>query len=101
MDITSEKRQAHELIDRLDETQMAAVVRFLEFMMMDPVSQSMAAASLEEEELSDETRQAIHRSEAWFRERGGKGIPMEEVLADFGLTLDDFPLDPERHGSQG
>ena len=101
MDITSEKQQAHELIDRLDETQIAAVVRFLEFMMMDPVSQSIAAASFEEEELSDETRQAIHRSEAWFHERGGKGIPMAEVLADFGLTLDDFPLDPERHGSQG
>ena len=101
MDITSEKQQAHELIDRLDETQIAAVVRFLEFMMMDPVSQSIAAASFEEEELSDETRQVIHRSEAWFQERGGKGIPMAEVLADFGLTLDDFPLDPERHGSQG
>jgi len=25
-------------------------------------------------------------------QHGGKGIPMEEVLADFGLTLDDFPL---------
>lgn len=36
MDIASEKQQAHELIDRLDETQIAAVVRFLEFMMMDP-----------------------------------------------------------------
>jgi hypothetical protein len=101
MDITSEKQQAHELIDRLDETQIVTVVRFLEFMMLDPASRSVAIATVEDEELSDETRQSIHRSEAWFQERGGKGIPMEEVLADFGLTLDDFPLDAEGHGSRG
>jgi len=65
-------------------------------MMLDPVSRSIAAASVEEEGLSDETRQAIHRSEAWFQERRGKGIPMEEVLADFGLTRDDFPPGPHQ-----
>ena len=101
MEITSGKRQAHELVDRLDESQIGTVVRFLESMMMDPVSRAIATAPVEEEELTDEMRQALDRSEAWFEERGGRGIPMEEVLADFGLTLDDFPPDPELHGSQG
>jgi hypothetical protein len=99
MEITSGKRQAHELVDRLDESQIGTVVRFLESMIMDPVSRAIATAPVEEEELTDEMRQALDRSEAWFEERGGRGIPMEEVLADFGLTLDDFPLDPEHHGS--
>src|SRR5580704_3636988 len=100
MAITFEKQQAHELIDRLDEAQIVTVVRFLEFMMLDPVSRSIATAPVEDEEVSDETLAAINRSEAWFQQRGGKGTPMESVLADFGLTLDDFPLETERHGSQ-
>lgn len=34
----------------------------------------------------------LQEGKAWLAQRGGKGIPMEEVLADFGLTLEDFPL---------
>lgn len=74
MDITSEKRQAHELVDRLDETQIVTVVRFLEFMMMDPVSRSIAAAPVDDEELSDETRQAIDRSKLGSVSVGAKGF---------------------------
>jgi hypothetical protein len=28
----------------------------------------------------------------WFAARDGDGIPMAEVLADFGLREEDFPL---------
>jgi hypothetical protein len=45
----------------------------------------------------EEEREALARSEAWFEKRGGKGIPMEEVLADFGLTVEDSA---EEHGPQ-
>jgi hypothetical protein len=38
----------------------------------------------DDEPVTDEEAQAIRRSEAWFV-TGGKGIPMEEVLADVGL----------------
>src|SRR5476649_2543791 len=99
MEAVPDKQQAHELIERLETSQIATAVRFLEFMLLDPVSRAIATAPADDEPLTDEERQAIARSEAWFHERGGKGIPMEEVLADAGLTMDDFPCDPERRGT--
>ena len=91
MNGASEKQHAHELIDRLPAANMGTAVRFLEFILLDPVSRAIATAPVDDEPLTHEERQAIARSEAWFGERGGKGIPMEEVLADFGLTAGDFP----------
>jgi hypothetical protein len=32
----------------------------------------------------------VEEARQWLRENGGKGIPHEVVLADFGLTMDDF-----------
>ena len=90
-----EKRQAHELIERLEPSQITTAIRFLEFMLLDPVLMAIATAPVESEPLTEEERQAIARSELWFRTRGGKGIPMDEVVADFGLTIDDFPPDQE------
>ena len=37
-------------------------------------------------------RRRLRDSQAWFAQRGGKGIPMEAVLADFDLKTKDFPL---------
>jgi hypothetical protein len=58
--------------------------------MLDPVARAMTSAPIEDEPISEEERQAVAHSEAWFEERGGKGIPMEEVLADLGLTIEDL-----------
>jgi hypothetical protein len=46
-------------------------------------AESLSSASDDEERAVDEAKQ-------WLRENDGKGIPHEEVLADFGLTVDDF-----------
>jgi hypothetical protein len=35
---------------------------------------------------------ALSRADEWLKARDGKGIPHEEVLAEFGLTPADFPL---------
>ncbi|MGA3203609.1 MAG: hypothetical protein ABSF12_14075 [Bryobacteraceae bacterium] len=83
-----DKQQAHDLIDRLQPEQVPAAVSFL---------RSMLAFPVEDEPVSEEERQAVLKAEAWLKEHGGRGIPMEEVLADFGLTMDDFPL--KDHGS--
>ena len=99
-DSANQKRQAHELIERLESSQIETAVRFLEFMLLDPASLAIATAPVDDEPLTEEERQAINRSEAWFRERGGKGIPMEEVVADFGLTMNDFPIDQKKRGFQ-
>jgi fructose-1-phosphate kinase PfkB-like protein len=56
--------------------------------MFDPVTRAIPNAPIDDEPVTEEERQAVARSEARFEERGGKGIPMEEVLADFGLTIE-------------
>jgi len=84
-DSVGEKQQAHELIERLAPSQVSAVVGLLQ-VMLDPVARAIAEAPVDDEPVTQENREAVARSEAWFEERGGKGIPMQEVLADFGLT---------------
>jgi hypothetical protein len=74
----SDKRQhVHELIDRLPPEQLTAVAGLLETM-------------LDREQIGEEEERAVEEAKQWLRENGGKGIPHEEVLADFGLTRDDF-----------
>jgi hypothetical protein len=85
---SNEKHQAHELIERLAPSQVSAVVGLLQAM-LDPVAHAIANAPIDDEPVTEEERQAVARSEAWFQERGGKGIPMDEVMAEFGLTLED------------
>jgi len=92
MDSVSDKHRAHELIERLPAPQLDAAVRFLEFMLLDPVSRSIATAPVDDEPLTAEEEQALARADAWLKQRGGHGIPHEEVLAEFGLTMQDFPL---------
>ena len=31
-------------------------------------------------------------ADAWLKQNGGQGIPHEEVLGEFGLSVEDFPL---------
>jgi hypothetical protein len=90
---TSTKEHAHELIDRLAPGQISAVVGLLEIM-LDPFARALANAPYDDEPVSEEEALEI------AAERGA-AIPNEEVLADFGLTAEDFermgrtPLEPD------
>ena len=84
-----EKQQAHELIEHLAPSQVSAVVGLLKAM-LDPVSRAIATAPIDDEPVTEEESQAVARSEAWVEERGGKGIPMQEVMAEFGLTVENL-----------
>ena len=96
-DVANDKQQAHELIERLAPSQVSAVVGLLRAM-LDPVARAIATAPIDDEPVTDEERQAVARSEAWFEERGGKGIPMEDVMAEFGLTTESLAeKDGPRH----
>jgi hypothetical protein len=75
-----EKKQAHELIDRLPPAQLSAVVGLLEAM-LDPAA--LTNASTEEEEITPETAAALDRARASLAR--GEGIPHEEILREFGL----------------
>jgi hypothetical protein len=98
---TNPKQQAHELIDRMAVSQVSAVVGLLETM-LDPVSLTIANAPYEDEEISVEETLAVAASKEWLKTN--KGIPNEEVLAEFGLTTEDFermgrtPLEPIAQG---
>ena len=84
---TSGKQQAHELIERLAPAQVAAVVNLLETM-LDPVSRAIANAPEDDEQETDQERQAVAESKAWFTRQGGQETSHEQVLSDFGLTPD-------------
>ncbi len=71
------RQHAHELIDRLPPAQLTAVTGLLE-------------AMLDHENIGEAEERAVDEAKQWLRDNGGKGIPHEEVLADFGLTPDDF-----------
>jgi hypothetical protein len=90
MPTTTDKRQeVHALIDHLRPAQLTAVRDLLESM-LDPVSRSIALAPIDDEPLTPEDCAALDRAHEWLKHN--EGIPHEEVLAEFGLTMDDFPL---------
>ena len=97
---TNPKQQAHELIERMSTRQVSAVVGLLEAM-LDPVSITPGTIPYEDEEISEEEIQAVAASKAWLKDHNP--IPNEEVLAEFGLTAEDFdrmgrtPLEPPPH----
>ncbi len=100
--MTDTRQLAHQLIDRLPETQLSGLVRFLETI-VDPVDAVLANAPLEDEEISEEEERAVAESREWLKHN--KPIPMEQVLAEFGLSMEDFermgrtPLPPDANGS--
>lgn len=94
-EITTERQQVHDLISRLAPRQVVAVRELLEAM-LDPVSRAIAKAPIDDEPESEEERRAVAESKEWFR-RNPQRIPFEEVLADFGLTLEDIKESEEPH----
>ena len=84
---TDDKQHAHELIDRMAPGQVAAVVSLLEIM-LDPPARALASAPYDDEPVSaDEAHEAEAVKASLAR---GEGIPHDEVLAEFGLTSEDF-----------
>ncbi len=97
----NEKQQAHRLLDQLDAGQLAAVIHLLQ-VMTDPLARSLANAPVEDEPVTEEEAREIAAARASLDR--GEGIPHEQVLAEFGLSLEDFermgrtPLDPHKTG---
>ncbi len=77
IDIQQELKQAHALLDQLPPAKLGAVRSLLEVM-------------VDDEPISDEDRRRFLEGQAIFA--SGKGIPMDDVLAEFGMKPEDFPL---------
>ena len=84
-DIQQERRQAHALIDLLPPAKLGAVRSLLEVM-------------IDDDEPTEEDRAAIQTGLASLDKNGG--IPMEDVLADLGLTAEDFERMASTPGSE-
>jgi hypothetical protein len=81
------RQHVHELIDQLPPAKLNAVAGLLEVM-------------IDREETSEEEERAVNEAKQWLQENGGKGIPHDEVLADFGLSPDDFRRMGEGHAER-
>ena len=87
MPTTDPKEHAHELIERLPPTQVAAVVGLLEAM-LDPVARAVAHAPIDDEPLTAEEERAVEEAREWRKQN--KGIPHEQVLAELGITQEEI-----------
>lgn len=62
-----------------------SAVRTLLEVMVEPLARSLASAPVEEEEITPEIAAVLERARASLAR--GEGIPHEEILLEFGLTL--------------
>jgi len=80
--LDQERWQAHALLDALPAEKLNAVRSLLE-VMVEPLARVLALATVEEEELTPETAAALDRARASLAR--GEGVPLEEILREFGL----------------
>lgn len=60
--------------------------------MLNSLPRAITNAPMDGDPVTGEDQHRLREGQTWFAERVGKGIPMEEVLAQFGLTPEDFPF---------
>jgi hypothetical protein len=82
--MTDARQHAHQLIDRLPDAQLSALVGLLETI-VDPVAAALSNAPIDEEPETAEEKQAAAEARDWLARRGGKGIPHEEAMRRLGL----------------
>ncbi len=78
------RQHAHQLIDRLPESQLSALVGLLETI-VDPVTAALRNAPMDDESETEEEKHAVAEARDWLARRGGKGIPHDEAMRRLGL----------------
>ena|SRR4051794_11038083 len=86
-DVQQARHQAHAYLDRLSPLQINAVRGLLESM-LSPLDRKLALAPPDDEPVTAEEAAALQAGINSLEHHGG--VPLETVLADFGLTTDDF-----------
>ena len=86
-DVTHEKQQIHELVDRLAPSQVQAVHGLLQ-VLLDPVAPAIANAPVDDEPLTAEEAQALGEAREWLKQN--RPIPHEQVLAELGITQEEI-----------
>jgi hypothetical protein len=80
------RQHAHELIDRMPETRLSALVGLLETI-VDPVSVALRDAPIDDEPITEEEERAVKESREWLKHN--PGIPFEQVVAELGFTMEE------------
>ena len=80
----SNREHAHELIDRMPESQVSALVGLLETI-VDPVAAALRNAPLDDEPETEAEALAVAEARDWLKKNGGKGIPHAEAMRRLGL----------------
>ena len=88
MNTLTEKQHAHELIDHLDDSQIATALQLLESLAANSPPYTIANAPMDDEPYTDEEKKAVGRSIDWLKQN--EPIPHEQVLAELGLTMADW-----------
>lgn len=78
-----DREHAHELIDRLPDAQVSALVGLLETI-VDPVAAALRNAPDDDEPETEAEKCAVAEARDWLGRRGGKGIPHEEAMRRLG-----------------
>ena len=97
LDVVRERQQAHAYLDRLPPAQLSAVRSLLATMLPDPVSRALANAPLEDEEISEEEKQAVARSREWFKNNQGTSFEKVEFRGIPGRNSGGIPGQSEVH----
>jgi hypothetical protein len=84
---TDARHHVHSLVDRLPPVQLAALEGLLQSM-LDPLPRKLALAPLDDEPFTEEDRLAVAEADEWRKHNDP--IPLEAVLADFGLNMADW-----------
>ena len=85
------REHAHELIDHMAPSQVAALVGLLETMLV-PVSRAIANAPIDDESESEEERRAVAESKAWLAQHPGQTVSHAELMAEYGLSAEDVSV---------
>ncbi|MFN0106241.1 MAG: hypothetical protein ACKV2U_29640 [Bryobacteraceae bacterium] len=81
------RNHLHALVDQLHPVQLAALETILQSM-LDPLSRKLALAPIDDEPFTEEDRLAVAEADEWRKDN--PPVPLENVLADFGLTMTDW-----------
>ncbi len=82
--MSEDRQHAHELIDKLPEAQLSALVGLLETI-VDPVAAALDSAALYDEPETGQEQQAVAESREWLK-RNDKGIPHDEAMRSLAST---------------
>jgi len=81
---TDTRIHVHALVDQLAPVQLTALETLLQSM-LDPLTRKLALAPVDDEPFTEEYRQSIAEAD-----QSSEVVALEDVLSDFGLTMEDW-----------